>query len=195
MAKDNKTMYAILGMLAHEDMTGYDIKKKIENSLSFFWDAGFGQIYPALNNLENEGYVTKRTEVVEKRPKRIIYSITGEGRTELEKWLAAPVEKEYVKYEILLKLFFGRLLPMGENIRKIEEFRTRSGESLRIMQEFKKNLQGVLGESEDHVYYYLTVLFGEKLYNAYLEWSEEAVAFLRQAGEDSTGGEVSDHKS
>jgi hypothetical protein len=43
---------------------------------------------------------------------------------------------------------------------------------------FKKNLEPILKEDEDHLYYYLTVLFGEKIYNAYIEWSKEAMDLL-----------------
>jgi DNA-binding PadR family transcriptional regulator len=181
MMKENKTAYAILGMLSHEAMTGYDLKKRIESSLSFFWNAGFGQIYPALTLLESQGYVTKATEVAEKRPKRIIYSITSQGLDELKSWLAAAVEKEDVKYEILLKLFFGRLSTVEKNIGIIDEFNSRNSQSLAVLQGFKANLEQVMNESEDHLYFYLTVLFGEKIFNAYLEWSSEAVEILRSS--------------
>lgn len=180
MAKDNKTLYVILGLLAHEEMTGYDIKKRIDSSLSFFWDAGFGQIYPSLGVLESEGLVTKRTEVSEKRPTRIVYSITESGRQKLKQWLSTPVEKESVRYEILLRLFFGKQLPLEENIKRIDEFKSRNQASYETMLQFKKELSGILSQSEDHLYIYLTVLFGEKVYKAYLDWVEEATGILEQ---------------
>lgn len=178
--KDNKTAYVILGLLSHEDMTGYDIKKRVENTLGFFWSAGYGQIYPALGLLEKQGHVTRTTEVVEKRPKRIVYSITASGLQELKHWLSLPVEREDVKYEILLKLFFGRLSPADKNIGIIEEFHGRNAALLALMQQYKASLAGVLDDSEDHLYYYLTALFGEKVYAAYLDWAKEAVALLEQ---------------
>lgn len=183
MAKDNKTLHAILGLLAHEDMTGYDIKKRIDNSLGFFWDAGFGQIYPSLSTLEGKGLVTKRTEVSEKRPKRIIYSITEAGREELKKWLKTPVEKESARYEILLRLFFGGQLTPGENIEKIEEFKSRNQGLHETMLEYGKELKSIISQSEDHLYIYLTILFGEKVYKAYLDWAEEAAGIIRQFSE------------
>jgi DNA-binding PadR family transcriptional regulator len=183
--KDNKTAYAILGLLSHEPMTGYDIKKRIESTIGFFWNAGFGQIYPALSMLEGREYVEKATEVEEKRPKRIVYSITGKGLDELKRWLGEPVEREDVKYEILLKLFFGKLSPVEKNLAVIEEFRSRNAVSLKTLQGFKQNLRQAMGDSEDHLYYYLTVLFGEKMHNAYLEWASEATALLQGQSQES----------
>jgi DNA-binding PadR family transcriptional regulator len=176
--KENKTAYAILGMLSHESMTGYDLKKRIESSLGYFWNAGFGQIYPALSLLEGQGYVSKQTQVEDKRPKRIVYSITELGMGELKQWLEAPVAREDVKYEILLKLFFGKLSPPDKNIAIIEEFQCRNAKALTELQGFQRELEQVMGQSEDHLYYYLTVLFGEKVFKAYLEWAEEAKALL-----------------
>ena len=49
MAKDRKIDMVILGLQAHENLTGYDIKKRIDNSIRFFWKGSFGSIYPALN--------------------------------------------------------------------------------------------------------------------------------------------------
>ena len=179
MAKENKTLYAILGMLSHEDLTGYDIKKRIDNSIRFFWDAGYGQIYPNLKALKKEGLVTMRVEAGENRPNRIIYAISETGREELKKWLATPVGEEHVRYEILLKLFFGSLLPAEENIKKVEEFQSRNRAYLEIMQGFKSCLEDALKENEDHLYYLLTVLLGEKIYRAHLEWADEAIKLLQ----------------
>ena len=52
MAKDRKIDMVILGLLAHEDLTGYDIKKQIDGAISFFWKGSFGSIYPALSDME-----------------------------------------------------------------------------------------------------------------------------------------------
>ena len=180
MAKENKTTYAILGLLSHEDLSGYDIKKRIDQSLSMFWDTGFGQIYPTLKVLEQQELVTSRTETGDHRPDRIIYSITETGRRELREWLKIPAAKENVRYEILLKLFFGKLLSLNENITNIENFAYRYAEKQNMLQMYRQELSKVLQEDEDHLYYYLTVLFGEKVFGAYLEWAEEAVQLLQE---------------
>ena len=61
MVKENKTMYVILGLLSHTPMTGYDIKKRIDSTLKYFWGASFGSIYPALGELEKQKFVTRET--------------------------------------------------------------------------------------------------------------------------------------
>lgn len=178
MAKENTTAYIILGLLEHEDLSGYDIKKNIDRMISHFWEVGYGQIYPTLKALEENGRITQKPGETHKGPERKLYSITQSGREMLTGWLKIPDIKDHTRYEILLKLFFGKLLTPQENLERIEQYREKHLENQKMMQFFKQNLRQVLSEDEDHLYYYLTVLFGEKVYEAYLSWAEEARELL-----------------
>ncbi len=184
MAKENTSMYIILGLLEHEDLSGYDIKKKIDFMISHFWEIGYGQIYPTLKTMEENGMITKKVSETSKGPEKNLYSITDSGREVLKEWLILPEAKEYTKYEILVKLFFGKLVSEEENRKRIELFQERHLQNAAIMKMFRTNLEQVLKESEDHLYYYLTVLFGEKIYNAYIEWAKEAEELLGKKNEN-----------
>lgn len=52
-----KTRYVILGLLNEEPLSGYDIKKIIDIRMSFFWQESYGQIYPELSKLREEGLI------------------------------------------------------------------------------------------------------------------------------------------
>lgn len=178
IATENKTAYAILGLLNHEPLSGYDIRKRIEGSIGLFWDAGYGQIYPALKRLADKGLVEGKAEKSGGRPDKKVYRITEKGRRKLENWLVEPTAKEYVRYEILLKLFFGSLVDTERNIETIREFRARYTELLGTLEEYELNLRRVLPESQDHLYYLSTVRFGLHIYRAYLDWADEALEML-----------------
>ncbi len=178
MAKSSTTKYVILGFLSHEPMTGYDIRKQIESQISYFWsDIKFGQIYPALAMLEHEGLATKKVEMQENTPLRKVYTITTEGREIFTHWLLQPIAKEQVKYEVLLKLFFGSQIPVTENIKRIEAFRARSVQNLQFMKQYAENLCQELHE-EDHLYFLLAVLLGQHFYQAQLDWVDETIQLL-----------------
>ena len=181
MIKENKTVYVILGFLNHEDLTGYEIKKRIDGSLSYFWGAGFGQIYPALKLMEKNSWVEKRSEISEKKHESIVYTITEEGKTQLTNWLSATVENEYVKYEILLKVFFGSMQKPQKNIDNIEKFKNKYEGHIAILEGYEENLQKNINSSPDHLYYLLTVLFGRKVFKAYTEWAEEAIELIKKS--------------
>ncbi|WP_146767164.1 peroxide stress protein YaaA [Paenibacillus sp. YN15] len=132
-AKENTTIHIILGLLNHEDLSGCDIKKRADYMIASFWEIGYGQIYPTLAKLEQEGLVTKRISGESKGPERNLYSIIGAGRETLTQWLKVQEQKEYTKYEILLKLFFGSLVPMEESAKRIDAFKTRHMENLNMI--------------------------------------------------------------
>lgn len=173
-------MYILLGLLRHEAMSGYDLKKRIDLSVSRFWEVGYAQIYPTLRTLEQRELVTKRSGGRSGGPDKYVYSITEQGRDVLELWLRQPGDREYTKYEILVKLFFGSSMSPNENIARIEDFRARQSAELNLMGRFKESLEQVMDENPDHLHFYLTALFGEKIYRAYVEWADEAIALLEQ---------------
>lgn len=181
MPKTNTTIYIILGLLDHERLSGYDIKKKIDLMISHFWEVGFGQIYPTLKHLEGEGLIVKESTESSKGPEKNVYAITPSGKAALREWLDIAETREYTRYEILLKLFFGSGLDPEENIRRIRLFKERHQKNMGVMELFKQNLQPIISQDEDHLYYYLTMLFGEEVYKAYLSWADKAESLLRAA--------------
>jgi DNA-binding PadR family transcriptional regulator len=193
MAKDNTTAYIILGLLVHESSSGYDLKKKIDRMISMFWDVGYGQLYPTLKALEKEGYILSTAEKSSKGPDRYIYEITASGRQKLSDWLTQAASKEYIRYEILLKLFFGNQLSPSENIKKIEAFKKLHEKDLELIKLYKHNLKEYFYSSPDHLYYYLTVLFGEYIYKAYLDWSDTAINFINERLAKGVSNEASEN--
>ena len=178
MAKDRKIDMVILGLLAHENLTGYDIKKRIDSAISFFWKGSFGSIYPALNAMEEEGLVQKVSSSEEiKGREKIFYEITDKGKRALTLWLEDSKAVNDMKYETLLKLFFGGVADPGVSIKTIESFEREITQSLELLKLYQANLERVL-EQDDHGYYYLTVSFGVETYEGYLRWCKEAKSLL-----------------
>lgn len=173
MAKDRKIDMVILGLLSHEDLTGYDIKKSIDNSISFFWKGSFGSIYPSLNAMEKDGRVTKVTdrEKIGGREK-IWYSITAEGRKSLEEWLMEEKVTNDLKYETILKIFFGGNVTAEASLATLDNFERGIAADLQILRFYKSNLEKVMDE-RDHVFFYITVNFGIETYEAYLRWCSD----------------------
>src|SRR2546429_156460 len=101
----------ILGMIAFGKRTGYDIKTFVDRTTRYFWAASYGQIYPELKRLEDQGLVRGRPEPSGGRA-RTVYELTAAGKAALEHWLEADDEPSYeLRDEGTLKLFFSDSLP------------------------------------------------------------------------------------
>lgn len=177
MANEKKIDCVILGLLSHEELTGYEIKKRMDTTLKYFWSASYGSIYPALNDLVNRGLATKREDIESKRNK-LIYTITENGRDYLKKWLTLPIEKDELRYETLLKLFFGNEKGEEQAIIHIEAFEKKIQEDLLDLLRAETILNKSLNDESAHKYYLITVEFGVKTYQTYLEWCKEAKKLL-----------------
>ncbi len=187
MARDNITKYVILGLLTHEPCSGYDIKKQIEQTISYFWsDISYGQIYPILAKLEEDGLATKVVEMHEDSPNRKLYTITDKGREVFQIWLREPSRKEVIKYEVLMKLFFGYELPAAENIEKLQAFQANVSQYLSTMELYEQNLRHVVAQDSDHLYFLLVVRFGQYFYEAAQKWTKEAIELLEQSNTGET---------
>ena len=99
--------YAILGILAEQDLHGYELKASFDDKVGEFWSLNFGQIYSTLDRLEKDALVTHDRETQERRPDRKIYRITPQGRQSLTTWLATPIGKvRALRDEFFIKLVF-----------------------------------------------------------------------------------------
>ena len=179
MAIEKKIDCVILGLLSHEDLTGYEIKKRMDTSLKYFWGASYGSIYPALSDLVKRGLTVKR-DGTENNRNKIIYSITEEGRNYLKDWLQLPAEKDELRYETLLKLFFGNEVGALQTTSHIDAFVEKIEKELQYLIGAANNLKNNVSLDDTHKYYLLTVEFGIKTYRAYLEWCKEAKAMLKE---------------
>jgi PadR family transcriptional regulator AphA len=80
----------VLGLLAQQSLSGYDIKRFLR-SLSWLIDVpSFGSLYPALHALLKDSLVTVEVIPNQDRPPRKIYTITDAGRRALQEWMRQP---------------------------------------------------------------------------------------------------------
>ena len=177
MAREKKIDMVILGLLSHEDLTGYDIKKRMDGAISFFWNGSFGNIYPALKDMESQKLITKENATVGGREK-ITYHITSDGMKKLCQWLKEDQAINELRYETLLKLFFGGAEDKKVSIHNIEVFEEQVRKDLEMLKGYAGSLEQLL-DDEDHLYFYLTATFGIESYEAYLKWCSKAKKMLK----------------
>lgn len=178
MSKENKSKYAILGLLSICPGSGYDIKKFMEQSTSNFWNESYGQIYPILRQLVEQGLATSRAEKQEGKPERYVYTLTDKGLEELRHWLTEPVEHTIERNELLLKLFFGRQNSIAVNVEHVQQFRTLLEELLRKYQGIERYLKANCADNPDLYYSLITVRYGILRCQALLAWCDETIDTL-----------------
>jgi len=119
------TSYVILGMLAGQARSGYDIKQFADVSTRHFWAVSYGPIYPELKRLTQQGLIAVQ-EANQGDRRRNLYRLTAPGREALERWTADPaVTGCEIRDEMLLKLFFADATGQAERLRLVRAMRAR----------------------------------------------------------------------
>ncbi len=172
-------MEVLLGLLTIAPMSGYDLGQAIRESVGFFWNESYGQIYPNLKNLAAKGFVTARTERQKGKPDRYIYSITKKGRERLAAWLAVAPQAEIPRNELLLKLFFGAQLPAEILIGYVEEMVQKESA---LIQKCVETNEAVKAQEQfpDTPYWLMAARFGQLELEAHLRWAEETLTELKK---------------
>jgi DNA-binding PadR family transcriptional regulator len=106
--------YAILGILSYKSLTGYDLKKIIQDSPFMHWSGNNNQIYKSLVELHEEGLVTNEIYHQESSPSKKIYTITDEGRAELKDYIRSTPEPPEFKKTFLIQLAWSDQLNSEE---------------------------------------------------------------------------------
>jgi DNA-binding PadR family transcriptional regulator len=167
------TARVILGMLALGNRTGYEIKQMVDLSTRRFWAASYGQIYPELRHLEDQGLVRGRPEPSGGRA-RTVYDLTEAGEAALREWLASDEGLVYeARDEGMLKLFFSDSLPE----RRLENIR-----AMRALQERKlSELRGIEQKADQmHPGPRLTLELGMSITRGIIDWCDAAERRLGQ---------------
>ena len=100
------TSYAILGLLAVQPWSTYELARQMEHSLGRMWPRAQSKLYEEPKKLVEHGLARARTEAVGRRP-RTVYAITPKGRRVLARWLKEPGAGPSIEFEGLLKLTFA----------------------------------------------------------------------------------------
>src|SRR5438552_13109615 len=72
---------AILGLLKERSMHGYQLSKRLADTLGAFWKVSYGSLYPTLRRLEREGAVEPVFSREEVGRRKNVYRITAKGES------------------------------------------------------------------------------------------------------------------
>ncbi|MFE5909544.1 PadR family transcriptional regulator [Streptomyces wedmorensis] len=96
--------HAILVSLLEKPGSGYELARRFERSIGYFWTATHQQIYRVLKRMEQDGWIDVREVPQQGRPDKKEYSVAERGRDALSAWLQEPIEPESVRHDLAVKI-------------------------------------------------------------------------------------------
>jgi len=106
------TTLVVLGLVALQPGSGYDLARLAERSVGYLWTPSRSQIYKVLPKLVTQSLATVTRVRQHNRPDKALYSITPAGGRALRQWLTEVDREPIHDVNIFaLKLFFCDLVP------------------------------------------------------------------------------------
>lgn len=189
--------HGILGLLNYHDMTGYEVREVFKNSLNYFWVAQTSQIYRELQGLETHGWVDKQVVFQQGKPDKNVYSITDEGKEELLRWLSEGGLGLNPRTPILMKVFFMGERSPEENIRYFTQLKEECEHFLERLSAVPEQIEAYgayLGETEKTLYWQMTVDYGRRNMQMYIDWVQACMERLEEAVCERTECEKAKHE-
>src|ERR1700761_3239823 len=102
----SSTSAAILGLLAIQPFTTYELAQQMDRTLSWFWPRAASGIYEEPKKLVAAGLATSEVTFTGKR-RSTVYEITDAGHAALRDWLDGPAAGMRMEFEAMIKGAFA----------------------------------------------------------------------------------------
>ena len=171
----NQTEAAVLGALSVQPMTGYALREAIRDVLGHFWSESFGQIYPTLRALVQQGLVT---QIPSSSNGRTSFTLTEPGLVRLRELLAESIQDPPPRNGLMLRLYFGRHLGPDACRALIAQTKAQAEGQLAGYQAIRDDILTMADSNQDSPYWLLTLSAGEHTTRALIAWADEALTCL-----------------
>lgn len=166
--------HIVLGFLNEEPSSGYDLNKRIQDSVWHFWTSEQSQIYRALYKLHDQGHVEFEVVVQQDVPNKKVYSLTESGEQALQNWLQETVSDGDANQSWMGQLYFSSHI---DDARRREIFQKRLNdrqERHKAMEDKKEFLSKVVDGELDQIR--LLTLEGQlHILSAEIDWLKSAI--------------------
>jgi DNA-binding PadR family transcriptional regulator len=167
--------FALLGLLEREPSHGYELKRDYDTYFGRDKPLPFGQVYATLSRLARDGKVIAGAAEPGGGPDRKRYVITEQGATEVETWLAEPVDPEpHLQTVLFVKVVLALMLDRDAE-KYLDGQRAAHLQRMRELTEVKRNAGIVDALMADHGLFHL---------EADLRWIDLTAARISKLAEE-----------
>ncbi|MEO1131190.1 MAG: PadR family transcriptional regulator [Cyanobacteria bacterium J06639_1] len=175
--------HAILTFLLDGACSGYDLTKRFEGSVGFFWKASHQQIYRELAKLEAQGWAQVTVVPQEGKPDKKLYDMTQAGRKALIEWIEQPSNIAPLRDDLLVKLFAGQLVPRSHLFEELDRHRQMHQSKLNAYRQLETQYFAHPDElPESAKFQYATLLQGIQFEAGWLTWCDRVKTLLAERG-------------
>ncbi|QGZ61215.1 PadR family transcriptional regulator [Paraburkholderia acidisoli] len=177
------TPHAILIALLEKPSSGYDLARRFDRAIGYFWQATHQQIYRELGRMVAAGWVSVMDDAAASRKK--VYAVLPVGRDEVARWVRETPLGPNERNVFLLKLRADAVIgPLGlaeQLARLVRENRAR----LAVYREIEQRDFGAAVLSRGQALQYAILKAGIRTQESWLAWAAEVGPLVSDASPDA----------
>jgi DNA-binding PadR family transcriptional regulator len=180
--------HAILVALCEQSGSGYELARRFDRSIGYFWAATHQQIYRTLRAMEDDGWVHVTHVAQQGRPDKKVYTVSDDGRGELARWIAEPLTgrgstvADNRTRDLAVKVRGAVHGDIGALRAQVAALRAERAELLDVYREFEKHQfpdPSALSGSARHQH--LVLRGGIRAEESAIDWLDEVAAALEES--------------
>ncbi|MFC0627970.1 PadR family transcriptional regulator [Kribbella deserti] len=174
--------HAILVSLTERAGSGYELARRFDKSIGFFWAATHQQIYRVLGRMTEAGWIVAEEVAQQGRPDKKVYTVSPAGRDELARWLAEPVDPPSFRDALGVKLRGAELGGDVDSVLKeVERHRGLHAERLAVYRAIEhRDFPAPDGLTGQQLHQYLVLRGGVLAEQSFLQWCDEVIQAISQ---------------
>ncbi|RJQ74442.1 PadR family transcriptional regulator [Pseudonocardiaceae bacterium YIM PH 21723] len=123
--------HALLVSLAEQPGSGYELARRFDRSIGYFWQATHQQIYKVLGRMETAGWLDVRTLGRGRQDKKV-YAVNPAGHDEILRWMGQPGDLEILRSTLAVKIRAAAFTDSPELPGEIARHRAMHAERLAV---------------------------------------------------------------
>ncbi|MBC3877893.1 PadR family transcriptional regulator [Undibacterium sp. FT79W] len=171
--------HALLTSLIEKPCSGYELARRFDKSIGYFWHATHQQIYRELARMEENGWVSS-SEVEGGRAGKKRFEVLPAGRTELQRWAAESTAPMRLRDDMLVRLRADAAVGAPGLIEEMErrlKLHEQELENYKAIEQRDFSHRPLLREAQIH---YLILQAGISFEESRVAWTKQALTTLRQ---------------
>ena len=179
--------HAILVSLCEQSGSGYELARRFDRSIGYFWTATHQQIYRTLRTMEDDGWLSATRVVQHGRPDKKVYTVSETGRAELARWIAEPLTgrggalSDTRTRDVAVKLrgaAYGDATALATQVAALRAERAELLDTYRGFE--KKQFPDPKALNGNALHQYLVLRGGIRTEEGTIDWLDEVAAALKE---------------
>lgn len=173
--------HVLLTSLLEKPSSGYDLARRFDKSMGFFWSATHQQIYRELKRMEDQGWISASPALDAGKTKKKTYDVLDAGKQELKQWVMLATDPYLIREEMAVRLRAEAILgPLGidaEMQRHLKLHEEKLALYLAIEQRDFLNKEVLSREQQIQ---HRVLLLGIETQKTWIHWAKNTIALFKK---------------